>query len=68
MPEGDGRAATSVRETTSAVRRDFAEANQWVFYGMAVALGIGSLCAVRHPGGRVTADTADAGRGDRSPV
>jgi hypothetical protein len=38
----------------SAVRMDFAEANQWVFYGMAIALGIGFLCALRHPGGRAT--------------
>jgi hypothetical protein len=36
----------------SAIRMDFAEANQWVFYGMAIALGIGFLCALRHPGGK----------------
>jgi hypothetical protein len=40
----------------SAIRMDFAEANQWVFYGMAIALGIGYLCALRHPGGKVDAN------------
>ncbi|WP_405594034.1 hypothetical protein [Streptomyces sp. NBC_01092] len=35
----------------NAIRMDFAEANQWVFYGMAIALGVGFLCAIRHPGG-----------------
>lgn len=51
-PTGDGPLATTVRTAMSAIRRDFAEANQWVFYGMAIALGIGYLCALRHPGGR----------------
>ncbi|MFE7171249.1 MFS transporter [Streptomyces sp. NPDC057616] len=54
-PTGDGPAATTMRNAMSAIRMDFAEANQWVFYGMAVALGIGFLCALAHPGGRVTA-------------
>lgn len=30
---------------------DFAEANQWASYGMAIAVGIGFLGALRHPGG-----------------
>lgn len=51
-PTGTGPAATTMREAMSAIRMDFAEANQWVFYGMAIALGIGFLCALRHPGGR----------------
>jgi hypothetical protein len=46
----------------SAIRMDFAEANQWVFYGMAIALGVAFLCALRHPGGKAgTADPAEAG-------
>ncbi|MFJ9739539.1 MFS transporter [Streptomyces sp. NPDC101166] len=65
VTQSGGRAAEVMRETMPAVRTDFAEANQWVFYGMAVALGLGFLCALRHPGGRVT---SDAGRSDRSPV
>lgn len=53
-PSGGGRVATLMRDSMDAVRMDFAEANQWVFYGMAIALGIGYLCAIRHPGTRVT--------------
>ncbi|MGW4233279.1 MFS transporter [Streptomyces sp. NPDC004980] len=51
-PTGDGPAATAMRDAMSAIRMDFAEANQWVFYGMAIALALGYLCALRHPGGR----------------
>ncbi|KRD11917.1 MULTISPECIES: MFS transporter [unclassified Streptomyces] len=51
QPSGDGPVATTVRESMSAIRMDFAQANQWVFYGMAIALGVGFLCAGRHPGG-----------------
>ncbi|MFF7161970.1 MFS transporter [Streptomyces sp. NPDC008086] len=51
-PTGTGPAATTMRDAMSAIRMDFAEANQWVFYGMAIALGIAFLCALRHPGGR----------------
>nr|WP_258054543.1 MFS transporter [Streptomyces sp. Ru71] len=54
-PTGGGPLATTMRAAMSAIRGDFAEANQWVFYGMAVALGIGWLCALRHPGGRAPA-------------
>ncbi|MFJ2950580.1 MFS transporter [Streptomyces sp. NPDC087226] len=54
VPEGGGAGATAMRDTMAAVRMDYAEANQWVFYGMAIALGIAYLCALRHPGGRVT--------------
>ncbi|MFJ6850740.1 MFS transporter [Streptomyces sp. NPDC091271] len=56
-PSGGGRVATLMRDSMDAVRMDFAEANQWVFYGMAIALGIGYLCALRHPGTRVTGDS-----------
>jgi hypothetical protein len=42
----------------NAVRMDFAEANQWVFYGMAIALGIGFLCALRHPGGKAASTSS----------
>lgn len=62
---GDGAVARTVRESMSAIRMDFAEANQWVFYGMAVALGVGYLCALRHPGGRGTGDEASGERVDR---
>ncbi len=51
-PTGDGPTETAMRDAMPATRLDFAEANQWVFYGMAVALAIGYFCALRHPGGR----------------
>lgn len=51
QPSGDGAVARTVRESMSSIRMDFAQANQWVFYGMAIALGIGFLGALRHPGG-----------------
>ncbi|EGX55698.1 export protein [Streptomyces zinciresistens K42] len=51
-PTGTGPTAEVMRNAMSAIRTDFAEANQWVFYGMAIALGVGYLCALRHPGGR----------------
>ncbi|MFJ3511043.1 MFS transporter [Streptomyces luteogriseus] len=55
-PTGTGPAAEATRDAMSAIRMDFAEANQWVFYGMAIALGIAFLCALRHPGGTVDAN------------
>ncbi|MET9361376.1 MFS transporter [Streptomyces sp. NPDC006632] len=51
-PTGTGAAATAARDSMSSVRMDFAEANQWVFYGMAIALGIAFLICLRHPGGK----------------
>ncbi|MET8855979.1 MFS transporter [Streptomyces sp. NPDC004579] len=51
-PTGTGAAASTMREVMSDVRMDFAEANQYVFYGMAIALAVGFFCALRHPGGR----------------
>ncbi len=55
--------ADTVRESMPAIRMDFAEANQWVFYGMAIALGIAFLVSLRHPGTRVTEEA-----GTRPPV
>lgn len=61
-PTGSGSAAEATRDAMSAIRMDFAEANQWVFYGMAIALGVAFLCALRHPGGTVdAAKAAEAG-------
>ncbi|GAA5211272.1 MFS transporter [Streptomyces thinghirensis] len=60
-PTGDGATETTMREAMPAIRMDFAEANQWVFYGMAVALAVGYFCALRHPGGRAATDEDDAG-------
>ncbi|WP_322725704.1 MFS transporter [Streptomyces spongiae] len=65
-PTGDGPVATAMRDAMSSIRMDFAEANQWVFYGMAIALGIGFLCALRHPADRGPA-TAEGAR-EPSPV
>ncbi|MFJ8075625.1 MFS transporter [Streptomyces sp. NPDC096176] len=60
-PTGDGPVANIMRDSMDAIRMDFAEANQWVFYGMAIALAVAYLCALRHPGTRVTDDGAEAG-------
>ncbi|MFF3616450.1 MFS transporter [Streptomyces sp. NPDC002580] len=65
QPTGTGRAAEAMRDTMASVRMDFAEANQWVFNGMAIALAVGFLCAVRHPGDK-GAGTAGA-VGDETP-
>ncbi|MEU9755482.1 MFS transporter [Streptomyces althioticus] len=65
IPTGDGATATAMREAMPAIRMDFAEANQWVFYGMAIALGIGWFCALRHPGGRAAEATPEDGRRPR---
>ncbi|MFD9464252.1 MFS transporter [Streptomyces sp. NPDC060027] len=59
QPTGGGRTAEVMREAMPSVRMDFAEANQWVFYAMAVALAIGFLCALSHPGGRGKAAAGD---------
>lgn len=42
-------------------RGDFAEANQWVFYGMAVALVLAFICSLFHLGTRVTGTPESAG-------
>ncbi|MFC8175947.1 MFS transporter [Streptomyces sp. NPDC057325] len=53
-PTGDGPVAEALRGAGDAIRTDFAEANQWVFYGMAIALAVAFLFALAHPGTRVT--------------
>jgi hypothetical protein len=67
VPQGSGQASSAAREAMAAVRMDFAEANQWVFYGMAICLGLAYLCALRHPGDRVTAPAAEPAR-PKAPV
>lgn len=61
QPTGDGRAAELTRESMRAIRLDFAEANQWVFYSMAGALVLAFICSLWHPGTRVTGDAAPPG-------
>ncbi|MEU8707707.1 MFS transporter [Streptomyces sp. NPDC048565] len=73
QPKGTGHVATLMRDSMDAVRLDFAEANQWVFYGMAIALAVAFLCAHRHPGTRVTQDAppgtpAPPGQDPRRPT
>ncbi|WP_299542161.1 MFS transporter [uncultured Streptomyces sp.] len=58
QPTGDSRTAELTRESMQAIRMDFAEANQWVFFSMAGALVLAFLCSLRHPGTRVTTDPA----------
>lgn len=67
VPQGSGQAASAARDAMAAVRMDFAQANQWVFYGMAICLGLAHLCALRHPGDRVTAPAAQSAR-PKAPV
>ncbi|MFD0019808.1 MFS transporter [Streptomyces sp. NPDC058382] len=55
-PTGGGRIAELTRDSMQSIRMDFAEANQWVFYGMAGALALAFLCSLWHPGTRVTKD------------
>jgi MFS family permease len=59
-PSGTGEGARIMRDSMDGIRMDFAEANQWVFYGMAVVLAVAFLCALRHPGTRVTEEPAPA--------
>ncbi|MFE5539547.1 MFS transporter [Streptomyces sp. NPDC056492] len=58
-PTGDGPTATLMRSSFEDVHMDFARANQWVFYGMAIALGLAWLCTLLHPGTRVTGDVTE---------
>ncbi|WP_424917893.1 MFS transporter [Streptomyces sp. wa1064] len=57
-PSGSGPVAETVRDSMPAIRMDFAEANQWVFYGMAIALAVAFLISLRHPGTRVTRESS----------
>ncbi|WP_395359239.1 hypothetical protein ACHGLA_03920 [Streptomyces sp. YH02] len=59
-PTGDGPVARASQGAGDAIRRDFAEADQWVFYGMAIALAVAFLCALAHPGTRATERTPDS--------
>ncbi|MFB7591312.1 MFS transporter [Streptomyces sp. NPDC056169] len=58
-PTGTGQVAEATRDAMSSIQMDFAQANQWVFYGMAVALALGFLCALRHPGDRAVPKAPD---------
>ncbi|MFJ9811910.1 MFS transporter [Streptomyces sp. NPDC101158] len=66
-PTGTSPAAEATRDAMSSIQMDFAQANQWVFYGMAVALGLGFLCAVRHPGDRSDGTRAEPATEDGTP-
>ncbi len=57
-PAGSGPVAETIRDSMAAIRMDFAEANQWVFYGMAIALDVAFLISLRHPGTRVTQESS----------
>lgn len=54
QPSGGGEVARTMRGSMNAIRLDFAEANQWVFCGMAIALGLAFICSLFHLGTRVT--------------
>ncbi|MFF3859521.1 MFS transporter [Streptomyces sp. NPDC002209] len=59
-PSDGGPTSTLMRSAFQAVHMDFAQANQWVFYGMSVALGVAYLCTLLHPGTRVTGEATGA--------
>ncbi|MFI6144591.1 MFS transporter [Streptomyces sp. NPDC051109] len=61
-PTDGGPTATLMRSSFQAIHLDFAEANQWVFYGMAIALGLACLCTFLHPGTRVTGEVTETER------
>lgn len=67
LPSGDSAVAEAMREAMPAIRGDFAQANQWVFYGMAVALGLAYFAALRHPGDRA-APGGPVGDEQRAPA
>jgi EmrB/QacA subfamily drug resistance transporter len=64
------QAPAAVRDQIShAIAHDFAVGNQYVFYGMAIALGLSFLIALRHPGGIVQEPTEEAaGQADATSV
>jgi EmrB/QacA subfamily drug resistance transporter len=51
--------AAAQKAADTAVKHDFAVATQWVLYGMAIALAVGFLVALRHPGGQPAAFDED---------
>ncbi|WP_229698301.1 MFS transporter [Wenjunlia tyrosinilytica] len=53
-PTGDGPVAQALRDLAQTIRGDFAEGTRTVFYAMAAALAAAFLCALMHPGTRVT--------------
>ncbi|MFD9500043.1 MFS transporter [Streptomyces sp. NPDC060035] len=61
QPSGEGKVAEVMRDSMGAIRMDFAQANQWVFYCMAAALAVAFLCALCHPGTRVVTGTQEPG-------
>ncbi|MEV7178106.1 MFS transporter [Kitasatospora sp. NPDC093679] len=62
-PSTGGSAASGVDAgLLASLRADFAAANRPVLYGMAAALAVAFLCALWHPGTRITAE----GGADRS--
>ncbi|MYR42995.1 MFS transporter [Streptomyces sp. SID5910] len=67
-PTGNDTAAQATRDAMDAIRMDFAQANQWVFYGMAIALGIAFLCALGHPGGRAPAGESEGPARTEAPT
>lgn len=62
---GSGRLGAAAMD---AVRLDFAQANRPVFYGMAAALAVAFLCALLHPGTRVTAPSGESEVPEESAV
>ncbi|MFF4369326.1 MFS transporter [Streptomyces sp. NPDC001594] len=70
LPRGAGETATVMRGAIHAVRADFAAANQWVFFGMAVSMGVAFLCSLLHPGTQVREEAGEAvGAGrERGPL
>jgi len=58
----------SMREAAfAAIQRDYAEASQVVFYGMAVALFVALCFALFHPGGKVEHESTEPA-GTRTPT
>ncbi|TXL89059.1 MFS transporter [Streptomyces sp. IB2014 016-6] len=66
QPSGEGDVARIMRESMEAIRMDFAQANQWVFYGMAIALVLAFICSLFHPGTRVTGTPEPTGASERT--
>ncbi|QHY95569.1 Multidrug resistance protein 3 [Streptomyces sp. S4.7] len=66
QPSGEGDVARIMRESMEAIRMDFAQANQWVFYGMAIALVLAFICSLFHPGTRVTGTPEPTGAPERT--
>nr|WSW57606.1 MFS transporter [Streptomyces sp. NBC_00998] len=67
-PTDGGPTSTLMQSAFQAVHMDFAEANQWVFYGMSIALGVAYLCTLLHPGTRVTGQVTEAEESLQEPT